>query len=135
MDDKWVKVFRTVADQADSMMTSLQRILKQCHDFAWELRSQQKTPLVDGVRASSSTVQSSDGLPSDQETLQTFLTSFITLYKSLHTKRRYYIPSIERVLKIIAKGIEDHHTTNGEVLARFTDMKSRCPSHSIFLQS
>ena len=35
------------------------------------------------------------------------------------------MPSTDRVLNILGRGIADRSTTNGEVLRRFTDMKSR----------
>lgn len=38
-DDKWLVVFRTVTEQADNMMASLEKIVKQCQVSIWSINS------------------------------------------------------------------------------------------------
>ena len=36
-EDKWLTVFRTVTDQADGMMSSLEKAVNRCQDFIWQV--------------------------------------------------------------------------------------------------
>lgn len=50
----------------------------------------------------------------------------MTLHKSLHQKTKYYIPSCEKVLKVIDSGIsQQKRSLNGEILRSHADMKLR----------
>lgn len=131
-------------------MKSLEKVLLQSHTFIWDLNRRQakssagsasasEAPhqLVDSPRtpgglslgtSTSSPLGELSSLPSyfsDPSSMQPLLKSFIALRQSLYAKIKYYSPATDRVLKILGKGIADRSTKNGEVLRRYSEMKSR----------
>ncbi|GAA5926812.1 uncharacterized protein JCM15063_000376 [Sporobolomyces koalae] len=135
-EDKWLVVFNSVIKQAEDMMNSLEKILTQSHQFAWDVsrrtgRSSSSATSDSGpivASASTSSVSSLSHSPKNNippRDIQALLSSFIALHRSLHAKVKYYSPACDRVLKILGKGIADRSTKNGEVLRRFAEMKSR----------
>ncbi|KAK4701134.1 hypothetical protein P7C70_g5102, partial [Phenoliferia sp. Uapishka_3] len=128
-EDKWLTVFRTVSQQAEDMMTSLEKVLKQSHEFIWDLNRRQTgggggelgTPTPSGLVGGAGATT----FFGDPATIQPLLSSFVALHRSLHAKVKYYSPACDRVLKILGKGISDRSTKNGEVLRRFSEMKTR----------
>ncbi|KAL8277002.1 hypothetical protein RQP46_010637 [Phenoliferia psychrophenolica] len=139
-EDKWLTVFRTVSQQAEDMMTSLEKVLKQSHEFIWDLNRRQQSQAAGGTgrnidrsqseRTGLSDLAKSHGADSgayfgDPASMQPLLSSFVALHRSLHAKIKYYSPACDRVLKILGKGIADRSTKNGEVLRRFGEMKQR----------
>lgn len=134
-EDKWLVVFNSVIKQAEDMMVSLEKILNQSHQFVWDVnrrkgRSSSSTtsdssrlPASTSVSSLSSFSTSSHQLP--HADIQPLLSSFVALHRSLHAKVKYYSPACDRVLKILGKGISDRSTKNGEVLRRYSEMKSR----------
>ncbi|GAA5952055.1 hypothetical protein JCM21900_006236 [Sporobolomyces salmonicolor] len=146
-EDKWLVVFKSVSQQAEEMMRSLEKVLTQSHQFVEDVhRRKGKSSAFSGSDFPSSRpppartpsglpVSSSEGsisslsAPSsyfgDAANIQPLLSSFVALHRSLHAKVKYYSPACDRVLKILGKGISDRSTKNGEVLRRFGEMKSR----------
>lgn len=102
-EDKWLVVFRTVAQQATDMMESLEKILNQSDQFITDLSNRQF--------GSSPTAA--------------HLSDFMQLRTSLTAKIKYYAPACDRVLKILAKGIKGRSTTNGEVSRTFSEIRIR----------
>jgi len=134
-EDKWLVVFNSVIKQAEDMMVSLEKILNQSHQFVWDVNRRKG-------RSSSSTTSDSSRLPASTSAsslssfstsshqlppadIQPLLSSFVALHRSLHAKVKYYSPACDRVLKILGKGISDRSTKNGEVLRRYSEMKSK----------
>lgn len=104
-EDKWLVVFRTVGEQADSMIDSLERAIAQCQQYTY--RSLHKgCHLAD------------DWVPMTRS-------SYAGLVKSFDAKRKYYVPAVDRVMSILERGIQDRVTKNGEVLKRYHDMRAR----------
>lgn len=125
-EDKWIVVFRTVSQQAEEMMRSLEKVLTQSHQFVWDINRRR------GRSSGSSSVEPTRSPPGaassyfgDPASMQPILTSFVALHQSLHAKVKYYSPACDRVLKILGKGIADRSTANGEVLRKFGEMKAR----------
>lgn len=136
-------------------MSSLEKVLTQSHSFIWDINRRQAqihssaasphlSPFqlpVDLPGSTSFSPQSSPfSLPSDlpstssssqvpslsdSHSAQALLTTFLELNKSLTAKVKYYSPAVERVLKILGKGISERSTKNGEVLRKFGEMKNR----------
>ena len=124
-EEKYLVIFRNVSAQAGEMMDSLEKGVTQAHQFIWDLNRRE------GKSSSSSAVSET---PLDNQSLgssfrtrdlEPILTSFLALQKSLSAKIKYYSPACDRVLKMLAKGIADRTTKNGEVLRRFSDLKLR----------
>lgn len=107
-EDKWLTVFRTVSQQAEDMMSSLDKICSQSNQFVNDINSRYGS--MHGPTSSIS---------------QQLRDSWTALQKSLSAKTRYYSPACDRVLKILGKGIADRSTKNGEALRTFSELKLR----------
>ncbi|GAA6059976.1 hypothetical protein JCM10212_001325 [Sporobolomyces blumeae] len=164
-EDKWLVVFNSVIQQAEGMMRSLEKVLEQSHEFAWDV-NRRKASLVSatgpregggggGVGArgtgsssiaslpslasspssssssalfstlSTSTSSSSTPHPPDPSDLQSLLSTFVSLHRSLHAKKRYYAPATTRVLRILGNGIAERTTQNGSVRRRYGEVRAR----------
>ncbi|KAM0747887.1 hypothetical protein T439DRAFT_85402 [Meredithblackwellia eburnea MCA 4105] len=124
-EDKWLTVFRTVSLQAEEMMSSLEKVLRQCHEFVWDLERRTGGGETSGGGAKWGKEGIVNAVKGDKGKMQELLTTFVALHRSLHAKTKYYSPACSRVLKILGKGISDRSTKNGEVLRRFGEMKAR----------
>ncbi|KAG8987983.1 hypothetical protein FRB90_003043 [Tulasnella sp. 427] len=112
-EDKWLAVFRTVSEQADGMMASLDKALMLCQDFIQQVYA--KTKDAQDLRRSSAYSELS--FPT--------LATFEDLLKSYEAKKKYYMPSTNKVINVLNKGIDDRITKNGECLRKHADMKTR----------
>ncbi|KNF05103.1 hypothetical protein PSTG_01734 [Puccinia striiformis f. sp. tritici PST-78] len=122
-EDKWLVVFRAVSGQAEEMMESLEKVLAVSQEFVREThrRTRSNTRKTRDSHASST----SSGDPQECEEL---MKSYHVLIKNFHAKNKHYVPSCERVLGILSKGIKSRSTKNGEVLRRYADMNLRFSS-------
>ncbi|VDC03508.1 unnamed protein product [Peniophora sp. CBMAI 1063] len=122
-EDKWLTVFRTVTDQADGMMSSLEKAVNRCQDFIWQV---QKAFPEDSMSPSSSlaSVPSQSSIRSEKGTLLT-LETFQALLESFEAKKKHYMPTTTKVLGIIDKGVQDRVTKNGECLRRHGESTAR----------
>lgn len=59
-EDKWLTVFRTVTDQADGMMSSLEKAVNRCQDFIWQV---QRRGVDDVLTQSTGSTRSDNGPP------------------------------------------------------------------------
>ncbi|KAG8925998.1 hypothetical protein FRC01_009472 [Tulasnella sp. 417] len=112
-EDKWLAVFRTVSEQADGMMASLDKALMMCQDFIQQVYAKTK----EGQDLRRSSAYSDRSFPT--------LATFEDLLKSYEAKKKYYMPSTNKVINVLNKGIEDRITKNGECLRKHADMKTR----------
>ncbi|KAG6821423.1 hypothetical protein H0H93_010147 [Arthromyces matolae] len=115
-EDKWLTVFRTVTDQADGMMSSLEKAVNRCQDFIWQVHRRG----VDDPRPS----QLSLGQHDDNLSALT-LEVFTPLLDSFEAKKKHYMPATSKVLAIIDKGVRDRVTKNGETLRRHAESAQR----------
>ncbi|KAL7280382.1 hypothetical protein ACG7TL_005307 [Trametes sanguinea] len=113
-EDKWLTVFRTVTEQADGMMSSLEKAVNRCQDFLWQV---QKRGLDDSLTASN---VSSSGRSDKPLTFETFT----ALVDSYEAKKKHYMPATTKVLSIIDKGVQDRVTKNGECLRRHAEFSA-----------
>ncbi|KAH9967234.1 hypothetical protein BC827DRAFT_1172432 [Russula dissimulans] len=118
-EDKWLTVFRTVTDQADGMMSSLEKAINRCQDFIWQF---QRYGLGDSMSASSS-ITSMGSVRSQKSPLN--MEVFQSLLDSYEAKKKHYMPATTKVLSIIDKGVQDRVTKNGECLRRHADSTQR----------
>ncbi|TFY56335.1 hypothetical protein EVG20_g8962 [Dentipellis fragilis] len=137
-EDKWLTVFRTVTDQADGMMTSLEKAVNRCQEFIWQVqRYGTDEPSVSQSSSLASMASTrSEKSPISMEVFQSLLDSFEAKKKSviLHTPdasmlimlhSRHYMPATNKVLSIIDKGVQDRVTKNGECLRRHAESTQR----------
>ncbi|KAI0741613.1 hypothetical protein C8Q80DRAFT_1274013 [Daedaleopsis nitida] len=115
-EDKWLTVFRTVTDQADGMMSSLEKAVNRCQDFMWQVQKRGFDESVTSTNASS--LGRADRSPLTYET-------FVALLESFEAKKKHYMPATSKVLSIIDKGVQDRVTKNGECLRRHAECTQR----------
>ncbi|KAF9006131.1 hypothetical protein BDQ17DRAFT_1352801 [Cyathus striatus] len=108
-EDKWLTVFRTVTDQADGMMSSLEKAVNRCQDFIWQVHKKgtdnTKSPRIDRQPVS--------------------FEAFTAILESYEAKKKHYMPATSKVLSIIDKGVRDRVTKNGETLRRHAESAQR----------
>ncbi|PPQ64216.1 hypothetical protein CVT24_008592 [Panaeolus cyanescens] len=115
-EDKWLTVFRTVTDQADGMMSSLEKAVNRCQEFIWQVHR----------KGANDDFQSNAALPSGRsdKTPVTYEV-FMSLLESYEAKKKHYMPATSKVLAIIDKGVRDRVTKNGETLRRHAESAQR----------
>ncbi|KAF6761616.1 hypothetical protein DFP72DRAFT_1002546 [Ephemerocybe angulata] len=115
-EDKWLTVFRTVTDQADGMMSSLEKAVTRCQDFIFQVHQQKRSGLSGGDDLFGSSSMSKTAI-----TLETFG----SLLESYEAKKKHYMPATSKVLSIIDRGVRDRVTKNGETLRRHSESAQR----------
>ncbi|RDB20826.1 hypothetical protein Hypma_012013 [Hypsizygus marmoreus] len=116
-EDKWLTVFRTVTDQADGMMSSLEKAVNRCQEFIWQVHRRG----VDDPRHSQTSLSASRNDKPPVLTLEVFA----SLLDSFKAKKKHYMPATSKVLSIIDKGVRDRVTKNGETLRRHAESAQR----------
>ncbi|KAG0709405.1 hypothetical protein DFH29DRAFT_978910 [Suillus ampliporus] len=115
-EDKWLTVFRTVTEQADGMMGSLEKAVNRCQDFIWQVH---RGGADDSLPHSSYRGSvSSDKNPLSIEVFNELLSSF-------EAKKKHYVPATSKVLAIIDNGVQNRVTKNGETLRRHGESAKR----------
>ncbi|KAI0073529.1 hypothetical protein K474DRAFT_1603230 [Panus rudis PR-1116 ss-1] len=115
-EDKWLTVFRTVTEQADGMMSSLEKAVNRCQDFMFRLQRHGPDDMLAPSSSHGST--RSEKSPLNYEV-------FTTLLDSFEAKKKHYMPATTKVLSIIDKGVQDRVTKNGECLRRHAECTQR----------
>ncbi|KAH8093279.1 hypothetical protein BXZ70DRAFT_1010504 [Cristinia sonorae] len=115
-EDKWLTVFRTVTEQADGMMASLEKAVNRCQEFIYQV---QKYGVDDG------TSQASSRGSTRSEKTPLSLDTFTNLSDQFEAKKKHYMPATAKVLSIIDKGVQDRVTKNGECLRRHAESTQR----------
>ncbi|EAU90504.2 hypothetical protein CC1G_00888 [Coprinopsis cinerea okayama7 len=114
-EDKWLTVFRTVTDQADGMMSSLEKAVNRCQDFIYQVHNPRPGITSEEFFSSSSS----------PERPQVNLDTFHSLLESYEAKKKHYMPATSKVLAIIDRGVRDRVTKNGETLRRHSESAQR----------
>lgn len=115
-EDKWLTVFRTVTEQADGMMGSLEKAVNRCQDFIWQVHR-------GGVEDSLSQSSYRGSVSSDRNPLS--IEVFNELLSSFEAKKKHYVPATSKVLAIIDNGVQNRVTKNGETLRRHGESAKR----------
>ncbi|KAG6335841.1 hypothetical protein ID866_3255 [Astraeus odoratus] len=113
-EDKWITVFRTVTEQADGMMASLEKAVNKCQDF---IRQAYKRNGEGSSRMSTSSFRS--------EKSPVTLETFNSLLGSFNAKKEHYVPATAKVLAIMDNGVRNRVTKNGEALRRHAEAAKR----------
>ncbi|KAG1881106.1 hypothetical protein F4604DRAFT_1746485 [Suillus subluteus] len=115
-EDKWLTVFRTVTEQADGMMGSLEKAVNRCQDFIWQVHR-------GGADDSFSQSSYRGSVSSDKNPLS--IEVFNELLSSFEAKKKHYVPATSKVLAIIDNGVQNRVTKNGETLRRHGESAKR----------
>ncbi|KIK48291.1 hypothetical protein CY34DRAFT_798398 [Suillus luteus UH-Slu-Lm8-n1] len=115
-EDKWLTVFRTVTEQADGMMGSLEKAVNRCQDFIWQVHR-------GGVEDSLSQSSYRGSVSSDKNPFS--IEVFNELLSSFEAKKKHYVPATSKVLAIIDNGVQNRVTKNGETLRRHGESAKR----------
>ncbi|KAG2136301.1 hypothetical protein BD769DRAFT_1626994 [Suillus cothurnatus] len=115
-EDKWLTVFRTVTEQADGMMGSLEKAVNRCQDFIWQVHR-------GGAEDSLSQSSYRGSVSSDKNPLS--IEVFNELLSSFEAKKKHYVPATSKVLAIIDNGVQNRVTKNGETLRRHGESAKR----------
>ncbi|KZT09987.1 uncharacterized protein LAESUDRAFT_645459 [Laetiporus sulphureus 93-53] len=114
-EDKWLTVFRTVTDQANGMMSSLEKAVNNCQELVWRV---QRHGIEEPISPSASTSSLSSEKPLTYET-------FNAAVESYEARKKHYMSSTTKVLSILDKGVQDRVTKNGECLRRHAESTQR----------
>ncbi|KAH7890845.1 hypothetical protein F5I97DRAFT_1923336 [Phlebopus sp. FC_14] len=114
-EDKWITVFRTVTEQADGMMSSLEKAVNRCQEFIWQVHNR---PDDNISHASFSASVRSEKSPVSLEVFNSLLGSF-------QAKKAHYLPATTKVLAIMDNGVKNRVTKNGEALRRHAEAAKR----------
>ncbi|KAH6915928.1 hypothetical protein BKA70DRAFT_1139835 [Coprinopsis sp. MPI-PUGE-AT-0042] len=117
-EDKWLTVFRTVTDQADGMMSSLEKAVNRCQDFIYQAHHGPAGITQEDFFSNSPSSSRDRAQPVSLET-------FTTLLESYEAKKKHYMPATSKVLAIIDRGVRDRVTKNGETLRRHSESAQR----------
>ncbi|KAF8141521.1 hypothetical protein EV363DRAFT_1391973 [Boletus edulis] len=114
-EDKWITVFRTVTEQADGMMASLEKAVNRCQDFIWQVHK----------RNDDNTSRASFASSIRSEKSPVSLDVFNNLLGSFQAKKAHYVPATTKVLAIMDNGVKNRVTKNGEALRRHAEAAKR----------
>ncbi|KIJ55356.1 hypothetical protein M422DRAFT_23954 [Sphaerobolus stellatus SS14] len=109
-EDKWLTVFRSVSEQADGMMKSLEKAVTQCQDFIFQVNKWRTE--------ATQTLSSPESNPIN-------LDIFMNIHNAFESKKKYYMPSVTKILSVVDKGMRDRQTKNGECLRMNAEMRQR----------
>ncbi|RIA91501.1 hypothetical protein C1645_767364 [Glomus cerebriforme] len=136
-EDKWLGVFKQVTGNATQMMDSLERAVKQCKDFIIRATSRSDSPLKlfqnRGMsipsRHNQRSSYSRDSQYQPQQLQQQSITitpkNFQRLYKNFDAKRKYYVPTVTKMLTMLANGINNQMTSDWDAIKKYKVMKER----------
>ncbi|KAJ3710057.1 hypothetical protein DFJ43DRAFT_1135233 [Lentinula guzmanii] len=114
-EDEWLTVFWTVTDQADRMMSSLEKGVNRCQEFIRQVHR----------RGIEDTMGNSQISLTGPEKVAFTIETFTTLLDSFEAKKKHYMPATSKVLAIIDKGVRDRVTKNGKTLRRHAKSAQR----------
>lgn len=127
-EDRWLAVFRRVADKVDAMIDGLDRSVVQCYNLIQQTRDWQASNHATNVfdKFSKSFIRSIHHqnqqqvhiLPVDKE-------QFKSIEKSFEAKYKYYTPSIDRMLSMLGNGISARATRDNPTSQRHDTMVIR----------
>ncbi|CAG8538551.1 10577_t:CDS:1 [Ambispora leptoticha] len=133
-EDRWLTVFKQVSTQANQMMDSLDRAVRQCRDFISRATNRSESPLpIRQLQARGMAIPSpspSQRFGQQQQSIiqppvQINSKNFQRLYKNFDSKRKYYLPAVTKMLTILGNDINNEMTKDWEVINKYKSMKER----------
>ncbi|KAI8979934.1 hypothetical protein BDB01DRAFT_798116 [Pilobolus umbonatus] len=129
-EDRWLIVFRQVADQVDGMMDGLDKTVSQCYTMLQQLReypgnkAMLRTPHSNSSSSTSSTA-TSPAQPQLFPNGPVDLAKFRSVEKNFEAKYKYYTPSIAKMLMMLGNGIAARVSRNTLTIQRHEAMLHR----------
>ncbi|CEP18225.1 hypothetical protein [Parasitella parasitica] len=120
-EDRWLVVFRQVADQVDDMMNGLDKTVAQCYAMIQQIK--EGNGMV--TSSSSTTSSSSNHTASTSSTTTDAVTKLRSVEKNFEAKHKYYTPSITKMLLMLGNGIAARVSRNTATLQRHEAMLAR----------
>ncbi|CAO3653261.1 unnamed protein product [Mucor hiemalis] len=138
-EDRWLAVFRRVADQVDVMIDGLDRSVVQCYsiiqqakDYLLQQQQQQQSSMNVFDKFSKSFLRTfhHHHTPSTTTTSRTNVQpvdreKFKSIEKSFEAKYKYYTPSIDRMLAMLGNGISARVSRDNQTSQRHESMLQR----------
>ncbi|GAA5796017.1 hypothetical protein EDC94DRAFT_572503 [Helicostylum pulchrum] len=118
-EDRWLIVFKQVADQVDGMMDGLDKTVSQCYMMIQQIK---ETGLSASTSSSTSTSTSSNSSGNNTNSVMDKLRS---VEKNFDAKYKYYTPSIAKMLTMLGNGIAARVSRNATTLNRHESMLGR----------
>lgn len=116
-EDRWLIVFKQVADQVDGMMDGLDKTVSQCYLMIQQIK---ETGLSTSTSTSTTTSNSSNS-----SSTSTSLDKLRSVEKNFDAKYKYYTPSIAKMLMMLGNGIAARVSRNVVTLNRHEAMLNR----------
>ncbi|KAI8376811.1 hypothetical protein BD560DRAFT_488465 [Blakeslea trispora] len=117
-EDRWLAVFKRVADQVDVMIDGLDRSATQCYSIVQQVREWQSKAIQQGLKSLQYHHTNIQPLPIDRD-------KFWSLAKSFEAKYKYYTPSIDRMLSMLGNGISARASRDNTTAQRHEAMLQR----------
>ncbi|KAI8876487.1 hypothetical protein K501DRAFT_338065 [Backusella circina FSU 941] len=120
-EDRWLVVFRQVADQVDSMMDNLDKTVTQCYTMIHQMKEWSHKEPARTPQSSSSSTSSTGSTTTGPVDLQ----KLRSVEKNFEAKYKYYTPSITKMLMMLGNGIAARVSRNVATLQRHETMLHR----------
>lgn len=117
-EDRWLVVFKQVADQVDDMMNKLEKTVVQCYHLLNET-NQYITSSSSNTSASSTSSNTINSVQVDSRA------KLWAAEKNFEAKYKYYAPSIARMLDMLGNGIAARVSRNAATIQRHEAMVLR----------
>jgi hypothetical protein len=129
-EDRWLTVFKRVADQVDIMIDGLDRSVVQCYSFILQIKKHSNSATTTSTASSftkgfssfkrnnASTTTNTSTIPIDKD-------KFKSVEKSFEAKYKYYTPSIDRMLSMLGNGISARAARDNQTSQRHESMLQR----------
>lgn len=117
-EDRWLVVFKQVADQVDGMMDGLDKTVSQCYMMIQQIKET-------GLSTSTSTSTTTSTSSNSSNTNTTVMDKLRSVEKNFDAKYKYYTPSIAKMLMMLGNGIAARVSRNATTLNRHENMLSR----------
>lgn len=117
-DDKYLDVFRSISTQAEGMMDSLDKAVLLCNAFVLQVQHDHLAGKLHRAAAIENELEAEYDIQAKHDEL-------ISLSKTFDVKKSYYLPACQQVLFSLDKGCKERQTSNGTILRRLSDLRSR----------
>lgn len=117
-EDRWLIVFKQVADQVDGMMDGLDKTVSQCYLMIQQIKET-------GLSTSTSTSTTTSNSSTSSNTSTCILDKLRSVEKNFDAKYKYYTPSIAKMLMMLGNGIAARVSRNVITLNRHEAMLNR----------
>ena len=119
-EDRWLVVFKQVADQAEDMMDRLDKTVSQCYTMIHQMK---ENGLV--VSTSSSTTTTSNSSFQSVASTTNPMEKLRSVEMNFDAKYKYYTPSVTKMLMMLGNGIAARVSKNTTTLNRHEQMLMR----------